>query len=146
MLLRQHTKDTPLIYTRTRCMLLDPHRHWHHFPHPLEIEKKQSRSQTVINSFKLCIFYGFGFILTLFEKATKSLSDKELLKVCFPSRLSIFSLSLTRIQPQAVAIYDGSSSRWNNRHAIHFEYRYVSCWEIEKDEMSYFTFCDFNGI
>lgn len=60
-------------------------------PHPLEIEKKKSRTQTVINSFKLCIFYGFGFILTVFEEATKSLSDKELLKVCFPSGLSIFS-------------------------------------------------------
>lgn len=121
-----------------------------HLPSPTSsIENwKEEKPHTNGNKFTQIVYILWIWIyLDIIRKATKSLSDKELLKVCFPSRLFISSLfSVHAFSLQASSIYDGSSSRWNNRHAIHFVYRYVSCWEIEKDEMSYFTFCDFNGI
>lgn len=79
------------------------------------------------------IVYILWIYLELFESALpESLSDTKNAKSAPSSHLRADGCGID--QGEIIVMRDS------------FVYRYVSYWEIEKDEMSYFTFCDFNGF
>lgn len=93
------------------------------------------------------IVYILWIYLELFESLPGPLSDTKNVKSAPSSHLRWHRCEML-VLALAFSSIQFHWSRWNNRQCeIHLcAHRYVSYWEIEKDEMSYFTFCDFNGI